>query len=91
MKGSVLLANAGITTYGAVATQLCDIGYNIQGEVNITCTADGNWSDPVATCKIKGILQDVCKRTQTTKGKLVVSGPHSLFSHTTAWGRCRFT
>ena len=84
MNGSVLLADAGITTYGAVATQSCDIGYNLQGEVNITCTADGNWSDPVAICKIKGILQDVCNKTQTTNGKPVVSGAQSsLFSHST--------
>ena len=84
MNGSVLLAVAGLTTYGAVATQLCDIGYKLQGEVNITCTADGNWSDLVAICKIKGILQDVCNKTLTTKGKPVVSGPQSpLFSHTT--------
>ena len=66
MNGSVLLADAGITTYGAVATQFCDIGYNLQGEVNIMCTADGNWSDSVAICKIKGILWDVCNKTQTT-------------------------
>ena len=60
MNGSVLLADPGITTYGVVATQMCDIGYNLLGEVNITCTADGNWSDPVAICKIKGKLESVC-------------------------------
>ena len=63
VNGSVLLADAGMTTYGAVATQFCDIGYNLQGEVNITCTADGNWSDPVAICQIKGILQNMCNKT----------------------------
>ena len=73
MNGSVLLADAGITTYGAVATHLCDLGYNLQGEINITCTADGNWSDSVAICKIKGKLQNVCNKTQITQGKPVVS------------------
>ena len=63
MNGSVLLADAGLTTYGAVATQFCDIGYNLQGEINITCTADGNWSDPVAICQIKGLLQNVYNKT----------------------------
>ena len=92
MNGSVLLADAGITTYGAFATKLCDLGYNIQGEVNITCTEDGNWSDSVAICKIKGILQNVCNKTQITQGKLSCVSPSRLSSRTQLIdGRCRFT
>ena len=53
-NGSVVLAEPGITTYGVSATQRCNIGYELTGVANITCTADGNWSDPAVTCTIKG-------------------------------------
>ena len=53
-NGSVELTDDGVTTYDASATQSCQIGYNLSGVVNITCGADGNWSDPAVTCTIKG-------------------------------------
>ena len=51
---TVVLTDAGITTYGASASQSCDVGFDLSGVANITCKADGNWSDPVITCIIKG-------------------------------------
>ena len=55
-NGTVKLTEAGTTTYGATATQSCNTGFDLSGVVNITCGADGNWSDPAVTCIIKGNL-----------------------------------
>ena len=46
----------GITSYGASAFQSCHVGYDLTGVTNITCGADGNWSNPAVTCTIKGYL-----------------------------------
>ena len=54
-NGSIILTNTA-TTYGASATQLCNTGYTLNGTENITCGADGNWSEPAITCTILGIL-----------------------------------
>ena len=53
-NGSVQLTVAGTTSYRATATQSCNIGFDLTGVANITCGADGNWSDPAITCTIKG-------------------------------------
>ena len=55
-KGYVDLTGAGITASGAIATQSCNIGFTLTGVANITCGAEGNWSDPAVTCTIKGFL-----------------------------------
>ena len=53
-NGSVQLTVAGTTTYRATATQSCNTGFDLSGVVNVTCGADGNWSDSAITCTIKG-------------------------------------
>ena len=53
-NGTVILTEAGITTFGADATQSCNIGYDVIGIANITCGADGNWNGSAVTCTIKG-------------------------------------
>ena len=55
-NGTIELTDAGTTTYGATATQSCNIGFDLTGVANITCRADGNWSNPAVTCIIKGNL-----------------------------------
>ena len=55
-NGTIELADTGTTTYGATATQSCNIGFDLTGVANITCGADGNWSSPAVNCIIKGNL-----------------------------------
>ena len=55
-NGTVVLSDAGLTTYGASFTQSCYMGFDLTGVANISCGADGNWSSPAATCTIKGSL-----------------------------------
>ena len=55
-NGTIELIDAGTTTYGTTATQSCDIGFDLTGVANITCGADGNWSNQAVTCIIKGNL-----------------------------------
>ena len=55
-NGTIELTDAGTTTYGATATQSCNIGFDLTGVENITCGDDGNWSSPAITCIIKGYL-----------------------------------
>ena len=55
-NGTVVLSDAGITTYGASATHSCNVGYELNGVKTITCGDDGNWSKPAVTCTIKGYL-----------------------------------
>jgi len=38
------------TEYNATVTYSCDIGYLIDGVVNRTCQANGNWTDVEPTC-----------------------------------------
>ena len=60
-NGTVILTEAGITTYGASATQSCNIGFNLTGVIDIKCGAGGNWSDPAVSCTIKGYLHTIEK------------------------------
>ena len=57
--GSITLAEPGVTTYAATATQACDTGYDITGETNIRCTADATWSAPRVVCTIRSKLSTV--------------------------------
>ncbi|XP_060596340.1 sushi, von Willebrand factor type A, EGF and pentraxin domain-containing protein 1-like [Ruditapes philippinarum] len=41
------------TVYGSNATYICDEGYNMIGQANITCEASGNWDNKTTSCKIK--------------------------------------
>ena len=61
-NGTVVLTDAGTTTYGSTATQSCNTGFDLIGVTNITCGADGNWSNPTVTCTIKGNLHIVYSR-----------------------------
>ena len=54
IDGTVILAEAGKTTFGATATQSCNEGYDLAGESNIRCQANGTWSAQPVTCTIKG-------------------------------------
>ena len=49
-NGTVELTDAGTTTYGATATQSCNTGFYLTGVTNITCGADGSWSEAAVTC-----------------------------------------
>lgn len=40
-----------LTTYQSVATYQCNIGYNLIGESNRTCQANGNWSGMEPICQ----------------------------------------
>ena len=51
----IRLTPVGITTYGATATQTCNVGYEPNGTAVISCGSDGSWSDIPVTCTLKGI------------------------------------
>ena len=59
VNGTIELTDVGTTTYGATATQSCNIGFDLTGVTNITCRADGSWGDAAVTCTIKGNLYTV--------------------------------
>lgn len=42
------------TLYGTWATVICDEGYTLDGDSNITCTEDG-WTNNTA-CNIQGLM-----------------------------------
>lgn len=42
------------TTFGGTGNISCNTGYDLFGERNITCTANGNWSSTNYTCARKG-------------------------------------
>ena len=48
------------TTYEAIATYTCDTGYVINDTDisvhNVTCSANGDWSELPPTCVKKGLL-----------------------------------
>ena len=52
---------AGVTTYGASATQSCNTGYDLSGTVVIFCGTDGSWSAPPVTCTLEGMHKTKCK------------------------------
>ena len=60
-NGTVELADAGTTTYGSTAIQSCNTGFDLIGVTNITCGADGKWSNPSVTCTLKRNLHIVEK------------------------------
>ena len=43
------------TTFGSVAAYTCHPGYNITGDVSVSCTEDGTWS-AAPNCTIKGTV-----------------------------------
>ena len=50
-NGRFITANG--TTFGQVGRQECNIGFDLIGEQNLTCTVNG-WSNTSAYCKIIG-------------------------------------
>ena len=52
---------AGVTTYGASATQSCNTGYDLSGTAAISCGADGSWSASPVACTLKGMHKTKCK------------------------------
>ena len=52
-NGDVELQSAGVTTYGARATQSCNTGYDTTGTTTIECMATGSWSAGPVQCIIK--------------------------------------
>ena len=44
------------TTYTEVANYTCDIGYNLVGDNQRNCMANGQWSGSAPVCNIKGII-----------------------------------
>ena len=54
-SGKVTLTHAGVTTYGATATQRCNPGYDLSGSASISCGTDGSWSASPVTCTLKGM------------------------------------
>ena len=54
-NGTVILTDYNVTTYSSSATQSCNIGYDLNGAVNISCGSDGNWSHPPVSCTLTGI------------------------------------
>ena len=55
LNGAVILTAYNVTTYGSSATQSCNIGYDLAGDVNISCGSDGNWSHQPVSCTLTGI------------------------------------
>ena len=60
--------NDSLTTYQSVATYQCNTGYNLIGESDRTCQADGNWSGVEPICQSNGLIEffdlvlgNVCK------------------------------
>ena len=45
-----------IFTYKSKTEFTCDVGYRLQGAPNITCQANGNWSDKTPDCQRKFII-----------------------------------
>ena len=56
-NGTIILEKSNVTTYGASANQTCDVGYDLNGIITISCTADGNWSASTVICTMKVIVQ----------------------------------
>ena len=52
-NGQVVLQDADVTTYGAIAVQSCNVGYDTSGTTAIECMATGNWSAGPVDCIIK--------------------------------------
>ena len=50
-----MVITAGVTTYGASATQSCNSGYDLSGTAAIACRADGSWSASPVICTLKGL------------------------------------
>ena len=60
-SGKVTLTPAGVTTYGATATQSCNPGYDLSGSASISCGVDGFWSALPVTCTLKGMHTTKCE------------------------------
>ena len=60
-SGKVTLTQAGVTAYGATATQSCNPGYDLSGSASISCGADGSWSALPVTCTLKGMHKTKCE------------------------------
>ena len=60
-SGKVTLTQAGVTTFGATATQSCNPGYDLSGSAGISCGADGSWSASPVTCTLKGMHTTKCE------------------------------
>ena len=52
INGTVTYTNG--TTYLSTATTFCNIGYDLLGNSESTCHANGTWSKTNTTCQIKG-------------------------------------
>ena len=55
------VTTAGVTIYGASATQSCNTGYDLSGTAAISCGADGSWSASPVICTLKGMHKTTCK------------------------------
>ena len=45
------VSHTGGTTFGQTATYSCNIGYNLVGDSNRSCQAEGSWSGSAPTCE----------------------------------------
>ena len=61
--GSVDPDVVGVTTYGATATQVCNIGYSHSSSqaTSLSCLATGIWQPVTITCLIKGESKQLSK------------------------------
>lgn len=50
-KGSIYIP---FTTYGSVASYICDRGYHVVGDITRVCKADGNWDGADPFCELIG-------------------------------------
>jgi CUB/sushi domain-containing protein len=68
------------TTFGAVATYACDVGYNPVGATTRTCQGDRTWSGTAATCAIVS-----CPAlTAPTNG--TITAPGNTYGRTVSYG-----
>ncbi|XP_060561264.1 P-selectin-like [Ruditapes philippinarum] len=51
-NGEIIL-HQNSTVYGSNASYICDEGYNMKGQANITCEASGSWDYNTTYCEIK--------------------------------------
>ena len=54
VNGQVDTSNG--TTFGSIAIYNCSTGYNLYGNVSLTCGSDGTWSESPPTCEGKYIF-----------------------------------
>ena len=52
------------TTFEQNATYICNMGYNLEGDITRMCQANGNWSGDAPTCQRTFLLNSAIKYVQ---------------------------